>query len=149
MESTTNAWPYIRPPLPDGPPARETAQRYLAACCAHYGSQTTLARLCGVPLPYVNRLLRQDVPPSLPLAESLERVLGIPRGWWRPVGRGAAVAEVRSRLKDEGWPGQLAGRCGVTPEELEAVLSGRMVAPERMRALAASAFRVPWGAWDE
>lgn len=142
-------WPYIKPEMPAGPPIRETAQRYLAACCAAYGSQTVLARLCKVPLPYINRLLRQDVAPTLALAEELERVLGIPRDWWRPEEtRLGALSEMRRRQRDEAYPGQLAGRCGLSREDFERVLRGELDAPEQMRALGAKNFRIPWAAWD-
>ena len=126
----------------------EQARIVLRDATREHGGQARLARQLGIPACYVSQILTSGRLPSVRLAEQLEAALGIPRGAWRPSGRAAAVLEVRDRLRDEAWPGQLAGRCGLTGDELEAVLDGRMDAPERMRALCADNFRIPWAAWD-
>lgn len=126
----------------------DDARTALRSATQEYGGQARLARQLGIPACYVSQILTSGRLPSERLARQLEATLGIPARAWRPVGRAAAVAEVRERIGDESWPGQLAGRMGVTPETLDRILAGQESPPDSMRALCAKNFRIPWGAWD-
>jgi transcriptional regulator with XRE-family HTH domain len=126
----------------------DEARAALKAATQDHGGQARLARQLAIPACYVSQILTSGRLPSARLAEQLEATLGIPAGAWRPRGRAAAVLELRERIRDEGWPGQLAGRCGLTPEGLEDVLAGRTPPAEKMRALCAEKFRIPWASWD-
>lgn len=130
---------------------RDEARADLAAQCREHGAQTRLAARCGVPVPYINRILRAGGLPSRTLRVALERETGIPAKSWAVEcwTRRKAADAVAAQALLEPFDGYTARRCGVEEEVFRAILASEQVdAPRQMREWARDALGVPIEAWD-